>query len=301
MTLRGLEVFQAVSKYMSITQAARALCVSQPAVSQEIKRLQDAIGAKLIERGKRGIVLTQAGIAFQKQVEPLLMQLEGMKERYASGDSQNSQAALCLGANHAFSATVLPALMIEFNRSRPDVNLSLRTGSSPEVLQALFKEKIEIAIATSRRKISGVKMVPFGCSVLTFFAPPEHRLAQRRNVQARDLLGEQLIVRENRNSHGRTSLLLRKLRGGALSPQLRRYGSPDAVKTAVKRGAGIGLLDRHLISDEIRQKHFTLIKTGLDLSATVYILHLNRKPLSPTASEFLSYLCNAKASPAAEK
>lgn len=293
MTLRRLEIFTIVAKHLNVTRASRELHVSQPAISQELKRLQETFGVSLVKKSGRGIELTETGSAFRKDVEAILSRLSALKTNYNSGSStQSEEEALVLGASQGISSSLLPFLMAEFKKDHSNANMSLFTNNGSEIVKLLLESKLDIAIASNPKGSSALHMEPFLSNRLCALVDAKHPLAKRETISVSELAKMPLVIRVGKGSTGRTELLLKKLRRNCSKPNIAfRCGSPEAVKTAVRHGAGVGILVDDAVQDEFSRKEFKTLKiAGVDLSVKSYILYAKENPLSKTAEAFLKVL-----------
>ena len=290
-TLHRLEVFASVAKYLCVTRAARELRVSQPAVSQEIGMLEEFLGFDLIEPSRRGVKLTVSGVSFRTKVDLILAQIGGLKTKCAPLPSQEPDEVLALGASHGLSTSVMPPLMARFENSHPKANLHLRTETSREIVNLLVNAKLEIAVVMNPRRIAALRMEPFRSAKLCALVPANHRLAKSKQIGLSELARMPLVIRNSKQG-GRTELLLRQMRKIGLKPNVAfGYGSPDAVKSAVRNGAGVGILVHDSIQDDAGRNDFAILKiAGVNLTAKSYILYAKKKPLSAIAQEFLALL-----------
>ena len=291
MTLRRLEIFTIVAKHLNVTSASRELHVSQPAISQELRRLQDTFGVSFIRKSRTGIELTETGAAFQKDVEAIMLRLSALRTRYHSGSLILSEEVLGLGASHGISSSLMPYLIAEFKKSHANANISLFTNHSDELVHLLLDSKLDIAIASNPKAGSALQMEPFLSNRLCALVHAKHPLAKREAISVTELAKTPLVIRAGKGSSGRTELVLRKLRQTCGKPNIAfRCGSPEALKTAVRQGAGVGILVDDGVQDDLR-KDFKILKIqGVDLETKSYILYVKKKPLSKTAEAFLTVL-----------
>src|SRR5689334_19782723 len=110
MTLYQLRIFHAVAKHLNITQASLELHASQPAVSQQLKLLEENYGASFFVRHSHGVKLTDKGQAFLKAIAPVLSQLEDIERRFKANETTNKSQCLAIGGSHNVSGRVLPRL-----------------------------------------------------------------------------------------------------------------------------------------------------------------------------------------------
>src|SRR5688572_14434106 len=161
MTLRWLEVFLVVAKHLNVTLASNELYVTQPAISQQLTRLQDAIGARLIKKTRTGIALTPIGALFLKDAEAIRSQLDLLETKYAGLAANQDEEVLTIGASYGPSTSLIPTLMTQFFASHPTVKLDLYRVERARIENLLMKSKIDFAVTTYPVHRAGLKSEPF--------------------------------------------------------------------------------------------------------------------------------------------
>jgi DNA-binding transcriptional LysR family regulator len=290
MILHWLEVFLVVAKHLNVTIASYELNVSQPAISQQLKRLQDAIGARLIKKIQTGIALTETGVAFRRDAEALLGQLEALETKYAEPAVDQAEEVLAIGASYGPSTSLIPGLMTRYAAGHPTVNLHLYRVERARIENLLMKSKIDIAVTTYPVHRAGLKCEPFRTEKLSAFVPANHPFA--KEIKIGELSKIRLVVKTGKQNQSRTEKLLRDLGKLGHRPKIAmRCESPEALKTAVRNGAGVGILFHDSIREEVGRNDFVVVKlAGIELKSRSYIVYSKKKPLSKPALEFLALL-----------
>jgi DNA-binding transcriptional LysR family regulator len=203
---------------------------------------------------------------------------------------RETDEVLRIGASHGFSMSLVPMLMARFRENHPEVNMNLHIKTSGEIVNQLLESKVHIGVVNNPKRVAALHMEPFRSSRFCALVTSNHPLAKRETLNFSELAKIPLVVREG--SSGRTELLLKKLRRNCSKPNIAfRCGSPEAVKTAVRHGAGVGILVDDAVQDEFSRKEFkTLNIAGVDLSVKSYILYAKKNALSKTAEAFLKVL-----------
>lgn len=291
-TLHRLHVFVSVAEHGSVTKASRELHVTQPAVSQGLRLLEQNLGYTLIKRNRRGIELTDDGVALRAKAKSILSLVNALKRKNVSVHPEPSYEVLTLGASHGMSTALMPFLMARFKETHPAVNLSLYTNTNREIESLLLRSKLDIGIATNPKRFAALHMEPFQAAKLCALVPVNHSLANAKEITLRELGEMRLVVRAGKDGASQTELLLGKMRNLGLKPDIAfRCGSPDAVKSAVRNGTGVGVLIDDAVQDRVSRNDFGILKIkGFDLTARTYILYSKKKRLSKTAEAFLAVL-----------
>ncbi len=293
MTLRRFRMFVSIAKHRSITQASREFHVSQPAVSQQLKRLQDELGTILVKKNGSGIELTETGLLLEKEAQSILSLVDGLKHKFI-GSSENTTAdALTLAGTPVLTTSLLPGLLARFKKSHPRAKLTLRTGNSREIEDLILTSKADLAVITHPRFLPSLQTEPYRADKLTAFVSAHHLLAKKKTIEASDLPHVSLVVRVGRQNETRMEDRFRSL-GKNLKIAM-RCESPESVKEAVRSGAGVGILPHDIVKRELERGEIKPVQlAGIDLTGQSYIVYSNKRPLAKTAQEFLSLLRAAR-------
>ena len=293
--LDRIELFVNVAKHHNLAKTARGMHVSPSSVSQRLKSLERDFGAKLYRKNKDGIELTAAGQALLSTASQVLNQLDTLRRRLNPSLEKTIQT-LAVGGSYNPSAKRLPAAIAAFKKSHPEITVTFLTSYRPTVEKWVRDGEVEIAIVQnpSPSCMKELYTEHFAVDRLVFFTHTAHPLSKKQSIGFDDLANIPLIVRENWEPMEKV-LALAKSRGLTLNVAL-QCASPDAVKAAVRRKMGIGILFHDLIADDIRRKEFKMLRVcGLPrMSGTSYIVFNETRPLRPTATEFLALLRDMK-------
>jgi DNA-binding transcriptional LysR family regulator len=290
MTFRQFEVFAAVARHMNITRAAQQLHTSQPSLSRHLKALESNYKVRLFTRNGKGMELTREGAEFLTYIEPILAQLNKIEQRFIK--QQQRKSTLIVGATYALSVTFLPSLIALFKRYQPNVDVVLRSNTSSNLEQQLHKGEIELALTSAaprRAEILAQSCVPLK---LIAFAARGYRLPKRNQLSLADLEKIPLIIRDDGNRRGTTETLLLKLQDLGYRPNIFiRCESPDAIKTAVNKKLGVGILLEDLLRQDLARGLFkTLTIPGLCMEANTYVIYHKQRSLSSCGEGFLKLL-----------
>jgi DNA-binding transcriptional LysR family regulator len=292
MTFRQLELLASVAKHRSITQTAREFRVSQPAVSQQLKRLQDELGAILVKKNGKGIEITENGFSADKEGRLILSLVDGLKKKFLKSPESTTAASLTLAGGHVLSTSLLPALLARFSKTHPAAKLTLRTGNSREIEELILASKVDLAVITRPTFSTFLQTEPFRAETLTAFVSHRHPLAKRKTIEASDLPRVSLVVRVGRQGETPMEDRFRSLgpKGSNLKIAM-RCESPESLKEAVRNGVGVGVLPHEIIKRELARGEFKTVRlAGIDLTGQNYIVYSKERPLSKPAQDFLALL-----------
>ncbi|HVM02851.1 MAG TPA: LysR family transcriptional regulator [Acidimicrobiales bacterium] len=249
MELRQVEVFVVLARHRSFTRAAEALGVAQPALSQQVKRLEQELGVRLLDRSTRPVRLTDAGAAFLARAERILtdaaLAREEMRELAGAG-----RRRVVVGALPALAARWLPPLLGTFHADHPRVEIAVRQGNTDEMARLVSAGQLDLALLHAVPGRSGHDGLPAGVFVERLFdeelvvvAPPDHALAGERAVTLSRLRSEAFVL-VGRGS-GLTHTIVSGTAGLGFRPSVAAE-APDVtvVRNLVAAGLGVSVIPR---------------------------------------------------------
>ncbi len=196
MNIRQVEIFRAVMEAGSVTEAARRLAVSQPAVSKHLRRLEDEVGFALFRRaGGRIEPLPEAHALFD-QVERVYVGLDGLN-RFSDDLRESRRGHLVVGTLPLLSNAWLPGMLRHFLDGRPDVSVSLPVRSSARIAEWVAARQVDVGLAMVPGEFAGIVSEPLMDLELRCVAPPGHPLAAKTVVGPDDFNGQDLITLSN--------------------------------------------------------------------------------------------------------
>jgi DNA-binding transcriptional LysR family regulator len=293
MTLHQLKVFQAVSQHLNITKASKELHISQPSVFQQVKSLEDSYGTKLYRKTGKGIELTEEGRLFRLEVEEILRRVDSLEKKFRPQPSP-SAGRLVIGASHGPSASLIPSVLTTFKRIHPHVQVTLKTKDSRGMEQLVAESRVELAVVTD---VSQVENSPQFCiepcrqEQLVAFVSTKHPFARKTRISLAELARQPLILKERSESKTRELLKQIEQRGFELNVFM-ECESAEAVKAAVIKGLGVGVLYRDHLNTEVRRGDLKIVRISdlKRIDSKSFILYKIDQPLSPYARKFLGLL-----------
>jgi DNA-binding transcriptional LysR family regulator len=246
-------VFCAVAEQLSFRKAAEELYLTQPAVSLQIKALEEDLGVQLFDRTGAHITLTAAGkilLDCSEHVNALLAQAE----HDIAALSGEHAGQLALGASTTIAQYVLPRLLGEFRREHPRVHPTLVSGNTEHIVEAVETQRIELGFIEGPARSREVKTEPFLEDELVLIASTAHEWAERSSVSPAEIASIPLLMRE-RGSGTRHVIEMALERLGVKRRSLQvvmELDSTEAIKSAVEAGLGIGFVSRWAIAKDLR-------------------------------------------------
>src|ERR1700734_1539440 len=248
-----LVVFRAVAEQRSFRKAAEELYLTQPAVSLQIKALEEDLGAQLFDRSGAEVRLTAAGEVLLEQAgqsHELLDQAE--HEIAAMGGEQAGR--LTLGASTTIAQYVLPHLLGEFRVKHPRVHPTLMSGNTEHIVDAVKEQKIALVFIEGPPRTRDVRTEPFLRDELLLIVPAAHEWAEQAIISASEIAAAPLLMRE-RGSGTRGIVEMALEQHGIKRKSLQvvmELDSTEAIKSAVEAGLGVGFVSRWAIAKDLR-------------------------------------------------
>ena len=289
LNLHQLATFQAVAKHRSYVRAAEELHFSQPAVSAQIRHLEESLGVKLFDQIGRKTHLTQAGeelyLYSQKifsVIDETMDVMEALRSPY--------YGRLSVGADTTVGSYVIPGLLGKFRQIYPQVEILLQVLNRASLLEAIFNNRVELAVMGSVPDDAPVEIEPFAFNPLVLVAAPTHRLAGLKNVPIEEVGREHFLLREQ--GSGTRAALEKALEDAGLPLQVSmQVGNNSAIKQGVVAGLGIALISRVAIDMELETNRLVILDVeGFPIIRQWRLVHVKDKYLSATARAFKSFL-----------
>ena len=247
-SLHTLAVFLAVVEHGTMTAAAEAEGISQPAISAQVKTLERFYGAPLLQRGGRGGVPTPTGQVVADYARRILALVDELGRTVTDLEGL-ATGRLVIGASSTAGEQLLPAHLGRFHQIYPGIEMEVRIGNTGEITQAVVDRALDFAFVGRPPASSDLQAEPMFHDEVVAFVAPGDPLLREVPVDPATLSGRQFVLRE-RGSATR-DLALRCLADAGCAPgHVIELGSNEAVKRAVEARLGIGLLSTHAIEAE---------------------------------------------------
>mgnify|MGYP003604588721 CR=1 FL=1 len=242
-TLRQMEAFAALEEHPTMAAAAKALHLSESALSHSISTLEHALGQQLcIRRRAHGVTLTPSGRAFARQAREILRSTASLVAE-ASSHGDTLQGPIALGCYAGLASNILPVVIETMTREHPGITISLTVGDNGELLEGMHDGRLDLAFLYDIALPSGLELRPLYPTQVMAVLAADHPLAQRpeeEGIPLKDLADQPLIALNTSPSTGNTALMFEQ-QGiepvrGPLVPH------SDLVRALVARGLGYSLL-----------------------------------------------------------
>ena len=282
-TVHQLTVFCMVAQHLSYTRAAEALYLSQPAVAQQVKTIEQMLGLRLFARSGRSIVLTPAGQEFLSHAQRILaLMAETTPVVHEIHDLE--RGSVLIGASTSSGTYVVAPLLGDFRARYPRIDVTLLVGHRHSIEEDLLAHRLDLGVMgfiEQRERFVIELLRPYQ---LLMVASPSHRLAGRTAIPLHDLQDETLLLRE-RESVTRLATELHFAQAEMPIPASLELGNIEATKEGVIAELGIAVLPHESVAFELDCGTLVVLDVqGFPLQRQWYVIHVKGRRLSQAAS-----------------
>jgi DNA-binding transcriptional LysR family regulator len=287
-SIRQLEVLDAMSREGSVTAAAGALHLTQPAVSMQLRQLEEQLQLSLFEPVGRGLQITEPGRELAALATDLLQRLDDFSRaaRELRGVHRGRVRLGVVSTAKYFA----PRLLAQFLKSHPGLELKLNVYNREHIIEELQSYAIDLGIMGRPPEGGNLVGTPFAPNPLAIVAAPSHRLSLINQISPEDLENEPFIVRESGSG---TRIAMDRFFadiGVTINPVM-ETDSNETIKQSIMAGIGIGMLSLHTVRLEMAAGRMVVLRVaGLPLRRQWFVVHSRQRRLTPAAEEFLQYL-----------
>jgi DNA-binding transcriptional LysR family regulator len=291
MTLHQLRIFESVARHLSVTRASQELHMSQPAVSQQLKLLEQQCETRFVVRVGQGVELTERGRAFLDAIRPIVAQVEEVESTFKVNSNEKKSSFLTVGGSGSHAVIVLPEILRAFKKNHPWVQFTLESNDSGTLEQRVLNAEVEIALINHPSDFDQIAYEPYREMEIVAFALAASPFV-RKKITLTELVQIPLVVRR------RSTTLGGLLRQGYKPNIAVQCEVSEAVEAAVQRELGVGILYRETIEPDLRNRDLKILHVPeLEKIKTKSFIIYNRcKPLSGVAQDFLHALRESKIS-----
>jgi len=295
MELKHLRTLIAIKEQKSFTQAARALGVTQAAVSQHVACLERELDVSLFDRRARKIELTENGRRLCNYAERILRLVEeavaGVKD-----EASAVSGTLYIAASTVPSATLLPKLLSDFQELHPAVLSKCRISESRTAVEAVESGNADVGFVGVKPETAKLESQPVAADELVLVVAPDHPLAQRRSLSLKQLADVPLIVREA-NSGSRSCLEAALAEHGYSLAGMNiamEINTNDGILAAVKQGSGAAFLSKASIGNDVKSGELAAVKVrSLRPRRQLYLIHRRAEGAHEPLRSFLDFVSDA--------
>ncbi len=291
MDLRQLITFRTVVDKGSFSQAAEELEISQPAVSFQIRALEESLGHRLLDRSGRRVSVTEAGEVVYRGARRMIG-LAAELERDVGEIGTKVSGRLVLGSSTGPGEVLLPRLLGSFHAAYPDVRVSLQVSDTQTVCERVLDDELELGIVGAARAQRGLVFEPFVRDELVAIVSPAHHLADRTSVTLEELVAEPMLIQQE--GSGVRSVVEAAIRESGLRDRdlnvAMELGLQQSVKAAVLDGFGITVISSLAVEREVADGTLVALRLeGSGLERHFFaVRHAGRTPKRVTTT-FLEF------------
>ena len=291
MDTRQLAAFCAVVERKSFSQAAERLGVTQPAVSLQIRSLEQRLGRQLLDRSGRRVEPTEAGLRLYASAQRLLALEESLLEELAEDEEGALSGTLELGASTGPGGTVVPLLLCEFQEEHPELRVRLTVSDTQTVVDRVADRELELGIVGAGRRHRGVAFEPFFRDEVVLACPPEHPFAGR-TISLDQLKTQPLIVMQE--GAGVRQVIEDELRKAGtrlrdLDVRL-ELGLQESARSAVLAGHGVTFISRLAVESDLAAGRVATARVrGLDPVREIFLARAVGRSETRAARAFVVY------------
>jgi DNA-binding transcriptional LysR family regulator len=288
LTFRQLQVFESAARTLNFSLAAKQLYLSQPAVSMQIKQLEESIGLPLFEQMGKKIFLTEAGrelFHYSRNITQQLADMEAVFEEMKGLGKGKLTLAVVNTANY-----FTPQLLAKFCQRYPRINVILQVANRDAVLKQLADNSVDLAILGQPPDGLDISAESFLDNPLVVISAPGHPLARLKHVKFTRLAEETFLSREQ--GSGTRSAMERVFAQHRIQPHISmEMETNEAIKQAVQAGMGLGILSLHSIELELETRRLAMLNVEhFPLLRHWFVAHRSNKRLSSAALAFKDFL-----------
>ena len=288
LTLKQLRGFEAVVNAGSVSSAARELHLTPPAVSLQLRDLENSIGIPLLERSDSGLVATLAG----EQVYGLTQEIQDSLDRFGE------HIAELKGVDHGVVSVGVvstaryfaPMVLAEFMRIYEDIKIQLQVGNRDTTMEKLESMELDFAITGLPPDNFDVKKEFISKHPQIIIAPPDHPLANKKRISLVELKNETFLLREaGSGTRSVTDKLFARVKG--LPKSGLEFGSNETIKQAVMAGMGIAVISAHTVAAELKERRLVALDVkGLPINRKWFVVKHANKRFLPSAQALWNFV-----------
>jgi DNA-binding transcriptional LysR family regulator len=292
MNLEHMRMLVSIVEQGSLSAAARARRISQPAVTKQVQRMEAELGLALLVRGpRRRIALTAAGERVLVFAQETLERYESLERDLATLRTVD-QGTLSLGASTIPGEYVLPALLAKFKAQYPQVEVRVAISGTSDVATKLLADEVDVGFIGSLVGRPGLRLERWIADEVVLAVPPAHAFAAREKVALKELLDQPLILREEGSGTRRS--VENALAGAGLGLTEARVvltlGSTQAILQAVAQGLGLGFVSARAAHQATADGHLACTRLAdIDLGRDLYLAYQSGRVRDPLVAHFLDF------------
>lgn len=293
LTLRQLQIFVVAARHLSYARAAEELHLTPPAVSMQLKQLEDNVGLPLFERIGRGVALTGAGELLVRHALRVLGEVNDAEANLlAMAGAETGRISVGLVSTAKY---FMPRLLARFAQEHPGIDVQFSVGNREALLQRLHDNAIDLAVTGRTPDEYDAHAEPVASHPYVLIGPADHPLRDARRFDLHELRHDTFLLREEGSGSRRVAEEM--FRNHLFTPaRTIGMGSNETIKQAVMAGMGVSLISLHTLPLELKTGEVSMLDViGTPIERTWYVVHMNAKRLLPAGRKFRGFLLDEAA------
>jgi LysR family transcriptional regulator, low CO2-responsive transcriptional regulator len=287
-----LETFLAVARHLSFSRAADKRFRTQPAISSQIRLLEEEVGAKLLDRSGGKVSLTASGKLFLKFAEELMESRKAMLSGIAETE-RVPRGEIIVGANEGTCLHILPEVFAEFKKQYPDVNISITRSDYARILESVLDNSVDFGVVSLPVDDARLKVVLIHRDELVIIVPPQHPLAGKKSATVAEAAKFALVV--PKGGHTRDALEDLFFEHKLKPRYIMELDSSELLKRFVAADAGIGFIARSNVLEDVRASALTTVSiSDATIRRDLALVFRKDKSLSRAALAFIDIAVRIK-------
>jgi DNA-binding transcriptional LysR family regulator len=298
MTLRQLQVFLAVAREKSFSQAAKTIHSSQPTMSEHVAELELELGKKVFFRRGREVTLTEAGRVLERYAASAILAVESARQAVDDLDGLG-QGSLMIGASTTPGIYVMPGIIANFRGRHPGVELRLQIANSRVIEDRIKARELDLGVVGGHAVGPGEECLAVGFSdELLLIVSPCHAWAKRRYIAPEALAREPLLMREEGSAT--RSVTERALHRAGIHFQVAmELDHTEAIKQAVMAGLGVAFISVYAVRGEVATGRLHALRLrGIRVQRHFHVIHHEARRITASARAFMEVLAQSGRRPA---
>jgi len=298
MTLRQLQVFLAVAREKSFSQAAKTIHSSQPTMSEHVAELELELGKKVFFRRGREVTLTEAGRVLERYAASAILAVESARQAVDDLDGLG-QGSLMIGASTTPGIYVMPGIIANFRGRHPGVELKLQIANSRVIEDRIKARELDLGVVGGHAVGPGEECLAVGFSdELLLIVSPRHAWARRRYIAPEALAREPLLMREEGSAT--RSVTERALQRAGIRFQVAmELDHTEAIKQAVMAGLGVAFVSIYAVRGELATRRLHALRLrGTRVQRHFHVIHHEARRITASARAFMEVLAQSGRRPA---
>ena len=292
-TLQQMEAVISLVEERSFSRAAKRMLLTQPALTKNIKNVEDSLGALVVNRSNAGVSLTPEGKIIYDYAQRMVKLRDEVKTKIIKLH-ENNGGDIYIGASTIPATYILPRALSAFSKTNPDIRIYIKTADSEEAMNMVLDNDVEIGCIGKNPLNKKLTAEPLWKDRLVLAVPKTHPWRKKKLIMLTELLNEQFVIREKGSAtRDLFESYLKELKSVSLSQFNIRgeLGSSEAIKEAVIAGMGVSVISIHAVEREFCQELlFEIPIQGCLMERNFYLIYKHKFDFRPFHKTFISFI-----------